>query len=60
MDKHNMNLVKIRVERDSLQATLMQTNANYWKLKAKKDSLSVEHNKLQKDYENMEQTLLKQ
>jgi hypothetical protein len=40
MDKHNMNLVKIKVERDSLQATLMQTNANYWKLKAKKEMRS--------------------
>ncbi len=38
----------------------MQTDANYWKLKIEKDFLSVEHNKLQKDYKNMEQTFLKQ
>jgi hypothetical protein len=31
----------------------MQTDANYWKLKIEKDFLSVEHNKLQKDYKNM-------
>lgn len=35
-------------------------DANYWKLKSKKDSFSVEHNKLYKDYRIMEQILLKQ
>jgi chromosome segregation ATPase len=35
-------------------------DANYLKLKSEKDSLNVEHNKLQKYYTNMEQTLLKQ
>ncbi len=40
MEKHNKDMEMIRVERDSLQATLMQTNANCWKLKSKKDSLS--------------------
>ncbi len=63
MEKHNKDLKKIIVKKDSLHATLMQTYANYWKLKIEKDSLdslSVEHNKLQKDYKNMEQILLKQ
>ncbi len=60
MEKHNNDLENIRVERDFVQATLKQTNANYQKLITKKDSPSVEHNKLQKDYMNMEQTFLKQ
>ncbi len=60
MEKHNKCLENIRVERDSLQAILKETNANYWNLKAEKDILSAEHNKLQRDYKNMEQTLLKQ
>lgn len=60
MEKHNKDLKKIKVERDFLQATLMQTNANYQKLKIEKDSLSVEHNKHKRDYKNMEHILLKQ
>jgi hypothetical protein len=60
MEKHNKDMEKIRVERDSLQVSLMQTNANYWKLKTKKLFVNVEHNKLQKDYRNMEQVFLKQ
>lgn len=59
MDKHNKDLENIIIERDSLQATLMQTEANYQKLKTQ-ESLSVEHNKLKRDYRNMEQTFLKQ
>ncbi len=60
MEKHNKDLENIRIERDSSQATLTQTNANYSELKTKKDSMSVEHNKLQRDYRNMQQTFLKQ
>jgi hypothetical protein len=37
----------------------MQANANYWKLEIDKDSLNVEHNKLQRAYKNMGQILLK-
>jgi hypothetical protein len=59
MENHTKDLEKIKVERDFLQATLIQMDANYLKLKSKKDSLNVEHNKLQKYYKNMEQTLLK-
>ncbi len=44
------DLKKVRIERDSLQVTLKEIDANYWNLKAKKDILSVEHNKIQKDY----------
>jgi hypothetical protein len=29
MEKHNKDLEKIKVEKDSLQATLMQIDANY-------------------------------
>jgi hypothetical protein len=29
MDKHNKDLEDIKVEEDSLQATLKETNANY-------------------------------
>ncbi len=60
MEKHNKDLDNIKRERDSLQATLKETNAHYQNLKVEKDTLNVEHNKLQKDYKNMEQTLLKQ
>lgn len=60
MDKHNKDMENIRVGRDRLQATLKETNANYQNLKAKKDIMNVEHSKLQKDYNNMEQILLKQ
>jgi uncharacterized coiled-coil DUF342 family protein len=60
MEKHNKDLENIKVERDYLQANLKETNANYWNLKAYKDILNVEHNKLHSDYKNMEQTLLKQ
>ncbi len=59
MERHGKDLENIRGEWDSLQAILKEIDANYWNLKAKKDILSVEHNKLQKDYKNMEQTLLK-
>jgi hypothetical protein len=44
----------------SLQATLKETNANYWGFKAKKDTLSIKRSKLQRDYMHMEETLLKQ
>ncbi len=59
MEKHNKDLENIKMDMDYLQATLKQTNANYQKLKIKKNSLGVEHNKLPKYYKNMEQTLLK-
>ncbi len=36
MEKHNKDIEKIKIERDFLQATLIQTDANYWKLKSKK------------------------
>ncbi len=60
MQKQNKDLENIKMERDSLQATLKETNANYWGLKTKKDILNIEHNKLQRDYKHMEETLLKQ
>jgi hypothetical protein len=52
-------LENIKIEMDSLQATLKETNVNYRRLKTKKDIMSIEHNKLQKDYKNMKETLLK-
>jgi len=60
MEKHNKNLENIIIEKDSLQATLKEIDANYWGLKAEKDTLSIKHNKLQKNYKHMEKTLLKQ
>ncbi len=60
MKKQSKHLESIRIERDSLHATLKETNANYWGLKTKKDTLSIKHNKLQRDYKNMEETLLQQ
>ncbi len=59
MEKQIKDLENIIIERDSLQATLKETNANYWGLKAEKDTLSIKHSKLQRDYKNMEETLLK-
>jgi hypothetical protein len=43
MDKQNNDLENVRIERDSLQATLKDIDANYWNLKAEKDILNVEH-----------------
>jgi len=48
-------LENIIIERDSLQATLKEIDANYWGLKTEKDTLNIKHNKLQKDYKNMEE-----
>ncbi len=59
-EKQNKGLQNIRMEKDSLHATLKETNANYQGLKAEKDTLSIEHNKLQRDYMHIEETLLKQ
>ncbi len=41
MEKHNKDVENVKVERDSLQATLIQTYVNYWKLKLEKDSLQA-------------------
>ncbi len=60
MEKQNKDLENIKMERDSLHATLKETDANYQGFKVKKDILNVEHNKLQKDYKNMEEIFLKQ
>ncbi len=60
MEKQNKDLENIKIERDSLQANLKETNANYWGLKAEKDTLSIKHSKFQRDYKNMEETFLKQ
>ncbi len=43
--KHSKDLENIKVKRDSLHATIKETDANYWNLKAKKDILSVDHSK---------------
>ncbi len=48
------------MEKDSSQATLKKTNANYQGLKAKEDIMNIEHNKLQRVYWHMEEILLKQ
>jgi len=60
MEKHGKDLENIKIEKDFLQAILKETNVNYWGLKSKKDTLSIKHNKLQKDYKNMKEILLKQ
>ncbi len=60
MEKQSKDLKNIILERDSLQATLKEIDVNYWGFKAKKDTLSIKHNKLQKNYKNMEETLSKQ
>jgi hypothetical protein len=33
MEKHNKDLENIKVERDYLQATLKEADANFWNLK---------------------------
>ncbi len=57
MENQEKDLENIRIKKDSLQATLKETNANYQGLKAWKDILNIKHNKFQKDYKNMEETL---
>jgi Zn-dependent oligopeptidase len=59
MEKHIEDLEKIKAKKDFLQTIMIQTDANYWKLESKKDSLNVEHNKLQRYYKNTEQFFLK-
>ncbi len=49
----------IKIERDSMHAILKEIDANYWGLKAEKDIFNIEHIKLQRDYKNMEEILLK-
>jgi hypothetical protein len=46
MEKHSKDLQNIRMEKNSLQAILKEIDANYWGLKAKKDTLSKKHSKL--------------
>jgi outer membrane receptor for ferric coprogen and ferric-rhodotorulic acid len=46
MENNNKDLEIIRIDMDSLEATLKHTYANYWKLKIENDFLNVEHNKL--------------
>ncbi len=60
MEKQSKDLENIKIERDSLQAILKETNANYQGLKTKRDILSIKHNKLQRDDKNMVETLLKE
>ncbi len=60
MEKHNKDVENIKVEKDFLHEILKDIYANYWNLKVEKDILIVEQNKLQRDYKNMEQILLKQ
>jgi hypothetical protein len=57
-DRHVQNLHG-DLERDSLHATLKETNANYWGLKTEKDILNIKHSKLQRDYKHMEETFFK-
>jgi hypothetical protein len=44
--KQNKDLENIKMEKDSLQATLKEIDANYWGLKAEKYTLSIDHEKL--------------
>ncbi len=60
MEKESKDLDNIIIERDSLQTTLKETNANYQGLKAKTVTLNIKHNKLHTYYKNMEETLSKQ
>jgi hypothetical protein len=46
MEKQSKDMENVIIERDYLQATLKEINTNYYNLKANKDILSVEHNKL--------------
>jgi hypothetical protein len=46
MEKQSKDLENVIIERNSLQTTLKDTYVKYWNLKAKKDTLNVEHNKL--------------
>jgi len=46
MEKQSKDLENIKIERDSLQATLKETYANYWGLKEEKATMSIKHSKL--------------
>jgi hypothetical protein len=46
MEKHSKDVENIIIERDSLQVTLKEIDANYWNLNAEKDILSIEHSEL--------------
>jgi hypothetical protein len=59
MGKQSKNMENITIKKDSLQAILKKTDANYCGLKVEKDILSIKHSKLQKNYKNMEEILLK-
>ncbi len=58
MEKQSKDLENIIIERDSLHAIVKETYANYQGLKAKKGTLSIKHNKLQKGCKNMEEIIL--
>ncbi len=60
MEKQSKDLENIKIERDSLQATWKETYIKYWGLKEEKDTMSIKHSKLQRNYKNMEETFLKQ
>ncbi len=59
MEKQNKDMGNVKIERDFLLAILKEIDANYYNLKAKKDIMSVENNKIQRDYKSMEHILLK-
>jgi chromosome segregation ATPase len=59
MEKQNKDLGNVKIKRDSLPAILKEIDANYYNLKAEKDIMNVEHNKIQRDYKSMEHILLK-
>jgi hypothetical protein len=46
MENQSKNLETIKIEKDSLQVTLMDIVVNYWGLKVEKDTLNVDHIKL--------------
>ncbi len=60
MEEQSKDLENIKIKSDFLQGTFKETYANYQGSKAQKDTLNIEHHKLQRDYKNMEETLLKQ
>ncbi len=57
IQKQNKDLENIKMERDSLHATLKETYANYQGLKAKKNTLSIKHNRLHRDCKNTKEII---
>ncbi len=49
MENQSKDLENMKIEKDSMQTTLKEIDANYWTLKVEKDAFSIEHIEFQKN-----------